>query len=388
MKKKEKSLAKMGLVERRGWLEKKTGVSLRAIKKMVFTPAEVEGRHCENLVGATSLPLGVAGPLPIRFRSKQKDFYLPLATTEGALVASVNRGAKAICLSGGVVVQTELVGVTRAPVFAVDSLQEGRHLVDWLVKNHSLVAKTACQGEKHLHLLDLQTWQLGRKVFVRLVFNSDEAMGMNMASFAARRVVELVETRTEARCLAVSGNLCVDKKPAWLSSVLGRGRRVWVEAELSSKVVGEVLKTTSQALVQTAQAKLVAGGMLSGSLGFNAQAANIVAALFLATGQDPAHVVEGSLAVTEVELTKLGGVRVSVYLPAVMCGTVGGGTKLPTQQEALSLVGLGKGKKGEADWLAAILGGAVLAGEVSLLAALSAGQLCSAHHKLGQGGRK
>jgi hydroxymethylglutaryl-CoA reductase (NADPH) len=204
-------------------------------------------------------------------------------------------------------------------------------------------------------------------------------MGMNMATIATTAISELIEKNTKVKCLAVSGNFCIDKKPAWLNFISGRGKRVWSEVILKKEIVKEVLKTTPEKFFDVWLSKCMIGSAMSGSLGFNAHFANIVSAFYGATGQDLAHIVEGSMGMTIAKVLENGDLSVSVYLPSVMLGTVGGGTKLKIKQEALSIIGAKNSVE-----LAEVLGGAVLAGEISLLSSLAEGSLSRTHQKLGR----
>ena len=334
--------------------------------------------NIENFIGWTKVPLGQAGPLLVN----NKSYDLPLATTEGALVASINRGCKAMRLSGGIKVIVKNVGATRGPVFSVSGIAEGKKLIDWVKDNFKLAQKAAEATSQHLKLLDFTSAMAGRQVWLRFRFNTDEAMGMNMVTIATQKIAELIEEKLKIKCLALSGNYCVDKKASWLNFVSGRGKKVWAEAILKSTVVREVLKTTPEKIIEVVKSKQWLGSIMSGSMGANGHFANIAAALFLATGQDLAHVVEASLGVTTAELTTgsdPAGLYFSIYLPDLMVGVVGGGTRLPTQQKALKMLG-----NPSALELAAIIGGAVLAGELSLTAALASGDLAKAHQKLGR----
>ena len=203
-----------------------------------------------------------------------------------------------------------------------------------------------------------------------------------MATIATSEIVKIIETKTKARCVSVAGNFDIDKKPAWLNFISGRGKRVWAEVTLKNQIVKEVLKTTPQKLTEVVYRKNYLGSIMSGSIGFNAHFANIIAAVFLATGQDPAHVVEGSLGVTTAEVTGNGDLYFSIYLPSLVIGTVGGGTHLPTQKEALKIMQITSVLE-----YAQVLGAAVLAGELSLIASLSEGSLALAHKKLGRKGK-
>lgn len=214
-------------------------------------------------------------------------------------------------------------------------------------------------------------------------------MGMNMATIACDRVVrELIEPATGITCVALSGNYCVDKKPSAINFLEGRGKKIFAEVTLDGGVLKRCLKTTARSLVEVQYRKNLLGSIASGSMGFNAHFANVLAAFFIATGQDVAQVVEGSMGVTCVEPRGPEGVYASVYLPDVPLGVVGGGTALDTQKEALTLLGaLPSAKEPGAGVrrLAEILGATVLAGELSLLSAFTSGDLAGAHEKLGRG---
>ena len=330
--------------------------------------------NIENQIGWAKVPLGQAGPLLLN----GKNYNLPLATTEGALVASVNRGCKATRLAGGIKVLVENVGATRGPVFKVKNLAEGKKLVDWVKVNFCLLQNAAEAASRHLQLIDFTSAMAGRQAWLRFRFDTGEAMGMNMATIATQKIVGLIEQKLSIKCPALSGNYCVDKKPSWLNFIAGRGKKVWAEAVITRKIVQAVLKTTPEAIIAVVKDKQWLGSIMSGSMGANGHFANIAAALFLATGQDMAHVVEASLGVTTAELEKK-DLYFSIYLPDLMVGTVGGGTRLESQQQALKILGNPRAME-----LAGIIGGAVLAGELSLTAALASGDLARAHEKLGR----
>ena len=363
--------------ERRKFLEKKMKIKLESISKLLLDDEKTV--HCENLIGATTIPLGVAGPLKINSINIDNQFYIPLATTEGALVASVNRGCKAINLSGGANILIEKVGTTRGPVFETSGIKESAILKNWLDKNINLLEKEAEKTSSHLKLIKLEARIVGRYVYIRFYFDTENAMGMNMVTFATNAISYFIEEKTKAKCLAVSGNFCIDKKPAWLNFILGRGLKVSAEVTINKQVVEQVLKTTPDKFFDVWLAKCMIGSAISGSLGFNSHFANVVAAFFAATGQDLAHVVEGSMGITTCKVLKNGDLYVSVYLPAVMIGIIGGGTKLKVKQEALSIIGVKTSSE-----LAEVLAGAVLAGEISLLSSLSEGSLTKAHKNLGR----
>jgi len=369
--------------ERRNALEKEQQIDLSHTGKFTFDEKSASAKNCENMIGATHIPLGIAGPLHIEGEQAKGEFYLPLATTEGALVASVARGSKAINLSDGVVVYTCRVGQTRGPVFLVKSLQERKELYSWIRKNGSALKRVAEGTSRHLKFKNAVSQGVAHYLFVRFSFETGDAMGMNMVTIATQAMAEFIEKETGAELLAVAGNFDIDKKPAWLNFINNRGFPVWAEVVLKKEVVETVLKTTSEQFFEVWLAKCMIGSAMSGSLGFNSHYANIIAALFIATGQDPAHVVEGSMGITTAKVLPTGDLYVSIYLPALNIGTIGGGTSLSTQQEALELLQVAGANNVEK--FAEIIGGAVLAGEISLLASLSEGSLSKSHERLGRG---
>jgi len=363
---------------RREFLEKELNIKLENIKKaFIHNENQIT---VENLIGETTLPLGVAGPIKIQnSKFKSQNYYIPLATTEGALIASVNRGCKAVNLSGGVTVFLEKIGTTRGSVYETKNLEKGFWFLNWLKKNEDLIKKNAEKTSSYLKYLKFEGKVIGPYTFVRFYFDPKEAMGMNMVTFATDEINKIIKEKTNISCLALSGNFCVDKKPSWLNFFTGRGISLWAESVIKKEVVEEVLKTTPQKIFEVWLAKNITGSIISGSLGFNAHFANIVASFFAATGQDLAHVVEGSVGITTTKLERSGDLYFSIYLPSVMMGTVGGGTRLTIKKEAINIT---KAKTKEE--LAEVLAGAVLAGELSLLASLAEGSLAKAHKKLGR----
>jgi len=378
--------------ERRKALEKELGVTASHIGNFSFDEEIASTKHCENMIGATQIPLGVAGPLQIKNSSirqaqdkklKIQSYYVPLATTEGALIASVNRGCKIISESGGATVAVYKEGTTRGPVFYTGSLEKSKALHSWIVKNESLLQQTAASTSGHLQCKKISVQMLADYVFIRFSFDTEDAMGMNMVTIATQKMSELIEKKTGATCLAVAGNFDIDKKPAWLNVISHRGLTVWADVIVKKEAIENILKTTSEKIFDVWLAKCMIGSAISGSLGFNAHFANVIAAIFLATGQDPAHVVEASCGVTTAKVLPNGDLYFSIYLPALMMGTVGGGTELATQKEALEILGVAG--KGKIERFAEIIAGAVLAGELSLLASLAEGTLAKTHQKLGRG---
>lgn len=390
--------------DRRKALEKELSVGLKNIGSFSLDESIASTRNCENMIGAAQVPMGIAGPLEVKSlpagkagqKSKVKSYYIPLATTEGALVASINRGCKAITVSGGAMVDSHKVGATRGPVFKVKDLRESDRLYRFLKEHLVDLQRIAKKTSHHITLEKFLTRGVGHYRYIRFVFDTQDAMGMNMVTIATQALVAYIEKEMGITCLSLAGNFDIDKKPAWLNFIENRGIKVWAEVTLPAGVLHDVLKTNAQKVYEVWLAKCMIGSAIAGSMGFNAQYANVVAAMFLATGQDLGHVGEASMGITTCEvvpstpgvnLDHTGGVEealyMSVYLPSLMVGTVGGGTGLATQKEALNILGVDHSQQ-----LAEVIGAAVLAGEISLLSSLEEGTLARAHQRLARGNSK
>ncbi len=376
---------------RRHLLGSEAGADLGTIGAYAFDPADAEA-NIENMLGAAQVPMGVAGPVSIEGGAANGEFYLPMATTEGALVASVNRGLSAIRAAGGATARVTDSGMTRAPVFRVNGVAQAQEVVEWVADHAGDLREAAESTTSHGQLLDVDPYVVGDSVFLRFVYDTKDAMGMNMATIATGEAADVVETETPAELVALSGNLCSDKKPAAINAVEGRGRTVSADVLLPREYVEGTLKTTPEAMVEGNTRKNLVGSAKAASLGFNAHAANTVAAVFLATGQDTAQVVESANAITTMEVREGdeesdGGLYASLSLASLEVGTVGGGTGLPTQSEALDVLGLGGSGDppgANADALAEVIAVGALAGELSLVAAFTARHLSSAHEELGR----
>ena len=376
---------------RRHALERLSGANLEHIAKYSFDAGQAGSANCENLIGVAQIPMGVIGPLVIRGQQvdPSESLYVPLATTEGALIASTNRGCSAIRKAGGAITRVEDVGMTRAPVFRTTGIEETQRFLAWIEDNHERMRKLTEGTSRYLRLKEIRTHTFGTSVYLRFRFTCGDAMGMNMVTIACDRVVrELIEPETGVPCIALSGNYCVDKKPSAINFFEGRGKRIYAEVNLDGSVLAG-LKTNARNLVEVQYRKNLMGSIAAGAMGFNAHFANVLSALFVATGQDIAQVVEGSMGVTCVEPYGPEGVKFSVYMPDVPLGVIGGGTGLGTQSEALELLGvrIDPERPGAAvARLAEIVGAAVLAGEISLMAAFTSGDLAGAHERLGRSG--
>ncbi len=371
------------VAERRARIERELEVDLSCTQVDDRLVGHAEEKNCEQMFGHVPVPVGYAGPLEVMFTSsgERASLHLPLATTEGALVASVNRGCKALTRSDGVRTSSLYPGATRSLAFRtvdartfIRSLHE--HKTEWM--------RIAEATSNHLKILSFDIDELDDYVFLTLHADTGDAMGMNMITIAAQAVGEWIGGEQKmAEFVTVAANVDSDKKPSIRTLQQGRGYDVTAEATLSEGTISDVLKSSSKAMLSVYDAKLNAGADVAGAIGRNLHAANIVAALFLATGQDAAHVVEGSLATTTVEQAD-DGLRVFVRLPAVMVGVRGGGTTLPAQKQCLDLLMRDRTTLPSRQQLAESIGAAVLAGEVSLLAAQASQTLAKAHKEHGR----
>ena len=379
--------ADVAAAARRLLVAEATDADLDPLGEYAFDADAVHGSNIENTLGGVQVPVGVAGPVTIDGGAESAERYLPLATTEGALVASINRGCSVIEDAGGATARVTKSGMTRAPVFRVAGVAEAEALADWVRDNVPAMREAAESTTSHGELLDVTPYVVGNNVFLRFRYDTKDAMGMNMVTIATREACDVIEAETDASLVALSGNLCSDKKPAAINAVEGRGRSVVADATVPREVVEDRLHTTPEAIAEINTRKNLVGSAKAGALGFNAHVANAVAAMFLATGQDEAQVVEGANAITTAETTADGDLYVSVSLASLEVGTVGGGTKLPTQRASLEILGVAGGGEpagSNADALAESIAVCALAGELSLLAALGSRHLSSAHAELGR----
>ena len=348
---------------------------------------KVVGANCEIVIGYVPLPCGIVGPLLIN----GEPIYVPMATTEGCLVASTNRGCKAISASGGCNAVLLKDAITRAPCLRMPSAIRAAAIKHWLnvPANYAKIEAAFNSTTSYGRLESIDSTIAGRNIYLRFCCMSGDAMGMNMVSKGCLKAIEVLELEfPDLVLVAISGNMCTDKKPAAINWILGRGKSVVVEAIIPDKIVKNVLKSSVHDMIETNKQKNHIGSAMAGSIGgFNAHAANIVTAVYLATGQDPAQNVESSNCLTIMEYAEDGqSLYVSCTMPSIEVGTVGGGTHLPAQAGCLDICGVRGAAKGKdalpgdnARKLAQIVASAVLAGELSLMAALAANHLVRSH---------
>eukprot|EP01063_Lacrimia_lanifica_P027296 TRINITY_DN3816_c0_g1_i1.p1 TRINITY_DN3816_c0_g1~~TRINITY_DN3816_c0_g1_i1.p1 ORF type:complete len:425 (+),score=91.88 TRINITY_DN3816_c0_g1_i1:85-1359(+) len=350
--------------------------------------AEVYDKNIENFVGTVQVPVGLAGPVLMRGRFATGNFYVPMATTEAALLASVSRGMRCLTEAGGCEALYDDEGTIRMPVFEFAALHDVGRFQDWAVRQKPAFEAAAAKVSRNARLLDVQLLSEGRCVHLRLDFATGDAAGQNMVTFCADAIVQYIleasPVMITAQALESGGSS--DKKASYMALGSVRGRKVVAMCNIPRKVVADVLHTTPEAMVKH-RSRSMAAHALIGAVGSSSHAANSLAALYLATGQDVACVAEGHACVTRFELAANGqDLLASITLPSILLGTVGGGTALPTQRACLDLLGVPRGKRGTAPALAELAAAACLAGELSIHAAFASNSFAKAHYNLSRHG--
>jgi hydroxymethylglutaryl-CoA reductase (NADPH) len=341
-------------------------------------------RNVENFIGCVKLPVGLAGPLRVNGLFAQGDYYIPLATTEAALVASYNRGAQMISEVGGCTAMLINEGMSRAPGFAFATLEEAGAFVVWALSHLEDFAREAEATTRHGRLIDLRVTLEGNHVYLNFEFTTGDASGQNMVTIATDAICAYIRAHAPVRprCAFVEANLSGDKKASAQSFLSVRGRKATAEAILPAELVQRRLRATPQQMADYWRMSAI-GGVLSGTLGVHGHYANGLAALYIACGQDAACVAESAVGITRFEVTERGELYAAVTLPNLTVGTVGGGTGLPSQQACLQILGLAG--PGRAAALAEVCAGLCLAGELSIIGALCAGEFTQAHRRLARG---
>lgn len=346
----------------------------------------VLGACAENVIGYVPVPLGVAGPINI----DGKDVIVPMATTEGCLIASTHRGCKAISQSGGASTVVLSDGMTRAPLIRMPSAKRAAELKRWLEQqeNYYQIASAFNSTSRFARLTSIKCNVNGRDLYLRFRSVTGDAMGMNMVSKGVECALDTLEQYfSDMDVLSLSSNFCTDKKPSAVNWLEGRGKSVVAECTIKGDVVRDLLKTKVDALVELNVAKNLVGSAMAGSIGgFNAHASNIVSAIFIATGQDPAQNVESSNCIMTMEPANDGeDLYLACTMPSLETGTVGGGTHLAAQASCLDVLGVRGAHPTDpganSSMLARVIAATVMAGELSLMSALSAGHLVKSHMK-------
>ncbi len=369
--------------ERLELLRRSTRATLAQLATSIDDPQQFRGQ-IENFVGVVRVPVGVAGPLRVRGTAAEGTYYVPLATTEGTLVLAVTRGAEAISAAGGAEAHASESHVTRAPIFAFRSAAEARSAATWLIRHVSELRAEAEATTRHGRLVAIEPILVGRRLVLEFTYFTGEASGQNMVTFATDAACRWLRQRPpfdDIEFFVIESNVSHDKKIASLSHAHRRGRRVSADVTIRRGDVLRSFRIDPEVMARVGREGLY-GCAISGTVGAQAQFANVLTALFLATGQDVATVAECGTGLTVFDVTSDGDLYASITIPNLLVGSVGGGTRLPSQQDGLSLLqcaGPGSARK-----LAEIAGAAVLAGELSLVASLAADTFAQAHAAFGR----
>ncbi|MDH5553525.1 MAG: hydroxymethylglutaryl-CoA reductase [Nitrosomonas sp.] len=348
------------------------------------TQQDIYQRNIENFIGTVKLPVGIAGPLRINGLFAQGDYYIPLATSEAALVASYNRGMNLMSKAGGCTAMLLNEGVSRAPGFAFKSLVDAGAFVAWAVSQLDAFKGLAEATTRFGKLQDMRITVEGNHVYLNFEYLTGDASGQNMVTIATHAIFEYIKEKTpiNIKYAFIEANLSGDKKASAQSFQSVRGKKVTAEVVISAELVKKTLYTTTTRMVDYWRMSAL-GGVLSGTIGVQGHYANGLAALYIACGQDAACVSESSVGVTRFEITAEGDLYASVTLPNLIVGTVGGGTGLPSQRACLDIMGLAG--QGKAQALAEVCAAVALAGELSIIGALCADHFARAHQQLARG---
>jgi len=375
------------ITERQRFLAKQSGTTFSHIKHYSFDPRSMEG-NCEHLFGVAQVPIGVAGPLLVNGEHAKGNFYVPMATIEGTLIASYNRGMRVIRESGGVTTTVVSEAMQRAPVFIFRDARQGRAFAQWLRDNFDLIKAQAESTTSVGKLLEIEIYPVHHMVYTRFDYSTGDAAGQNMTGMATFTACEWIRANyPELRTYGLSGGWDSEKKTSFVNSLKGRGRKVTAELTIPRQVIADVLHNTPEQLRNSISMNTLSA-YLTGASNNAAHPANGLAALFMATGQDMANIAEANQCSVYSYITSSGDLYYSITLPALIMASYGGGTGLATQRECLELMGChGKGK---AYKLLEIAAGLVVAGELSLQSAArtdtttGTNEWVDAHEKLGR----
>jgi hydroxymethylglutaryl-CoA reductase (NADPH) len=379
---KENDYTREAAAERRDFAKEQRNVELNHVGSFSFEPSVLPG-NIENFIGVAQVPIGLAGPLLVNGEYAKGEFFVPLATTEGTLVASYNRGMKLLRESGGVTCTVVDDAMQRAPVFVFKSAREAKEFGVWVKENFAEIKAKAETTTSVGRLRDIQQFPASRFLYLRFNYTTGDAAGQNMVGKATKAACDWIETVYPQKIerYQLEGSLATDKKTSWVNTLNTRGKKVIAEAIIPAEKLKEIMHVSVE---QIFAARLTSqlGGYIAGVNNNGAHSANGITAMFIACGQDVANVAESSAAAVYAEITRSGDYYFSVTIPSLIVATHGGGTGLPTQRECLELLdcyGKDKAKK-----FAEIVAATVLCGELSLGTAVIADEWVSSHEQLGR----
>jgi hydroxymethylglutaryl-CoA reductase (NADPH) len=363
------------------FIKERTGVELEHVTSYSFDPSILSG-NVEHFLGVAQVPIGLAGPLLVNGEHAQGEFYVPLATAEGTLVASYNRGMRLLYESGGVTTTILDDRMQRAPAFLFPSAREARDFGRWLRDNFDAIKDAAESTTRSGKLIEIEQYSASRMLYTRFDYTTGDAAGQNLTGKATQAACRwIVENYPGIEHYFLESNFATDKKSSQVNMLHTRGKRVVAEAVITDEVIQRVMRSSTELMFRARQVSNL-GGFMSGVNNNGAHSANGITAIFIATGQDAANVAESSAAFVHVELRPNGDYYYSVTIPSLIVATYGGGTGLATQRECLEMLGCyGKGKVAK---FAEIVAATVLCGELSLGSAIVAEEWVEAHDLYGR----
>lgn len=366
---------------RRAFVREQTTAELNHVGQFSFEPTVLQG-NIENFIGVAQIPIGLAGALLVNGEYAKGEFFVPLATTEGTLVASYNRGMKLLRESGGITTTVVDDAMQRAPVFVFKSAREAHKFSIWIIENFTEIKAKAEATTSVGKLRDIQQFPASRFLYLRFNFTTGDAAGQNMVGKATKAACDWIKSVYEGiERYQLEGSFATDKKTSFVNTLHTRGKKVIAEATIPAGKLKEIMHVSVEQIFEARLASQL-GGYLAGVNNNGAHSANGITAMFIACGQDVANVAESSAAAVYAEITKSGDYYFSVTIPSLIVATYGGGTGLPTQRECLELLGCyGKDKVKK---FAEIVAATVLCGELSLGTAVIADEWVSSHEQLGR----
>lgn len=379
----EDDYSEEAIKNRQEFLEEYTGKKFEHITKYSFDP-HISAGNCEHFTGVAQVPIGIAGPIKINGEHAQGNYIVPLATAEGTLVASYNRGIKLLNMSGGAKCTVVDDAMQRAPVFVFEDARGARNFVKWIKDNFAEIAEHAEATTSIGKLKYIDPYLANKFAYLRFNFSTGDAAGQNMvgrATFAACSWILDVYKEEKMTNFYLESNLATDKKASQVNIMHTRGKRVTAECTIPRDVLIEVMRVEPESLQYHYQVANI-GALLSGANNNGLHSANGITAMFIATGQDVANVSESSAGIFYCELTPEKDLYISITIPSLIIATYGGGTALATQKECLEMMGCYG--KGGVNKLAEIIAGVVLAGEMSLGSAISSSDWVSSHENYGR----
>lgn len=377
---KSQGYAQPCITRRRQWLEQKTGCRLTHVGAYSIPGEEMRG-NIENPVGAAQTPLGVAGPLLIEGQHAQGVFYVPLATTEGALVRSFERGMVSLTRAGGVTTRIYEDENRVSPVFLFENVEQAHQFVVMLPARFDAIQAEAEANTNHGKLKRIECHAVGREVIVNFCYFTGDAQGMNMIVKATEDACKWIVDHSEALRFYIFSGFSSEKRASGSLLAGGKGKQVTAGALLPREIVKSYLHVTPEQLVEMRQHTTL-GHLQANAIGYNGQFANGLAAIFIACGQDVANIVNSAVGITNFEVDRTGDLYASVTLPSLTVATVGGGTALGTSRECLEM--LGCAGSGHAAKFAEIVSATLLAGELSMGAAIASSEFVAAHETYGR----